>query len=89
MLFVARLLHFPDGRILRSRVVSILDGFVNEIYCFRGEVHSMSLVDDMYLSVDDSLNNVADIRKISHLDEGEKFYAYLSNEAGELTLIKD
>lgn len=89
MLFVARLLHFPDGRILRSKVVSVLDGFVNEIYCFRGEVHSMSLVDDMYLSVDDSLNNVADIRKISHLDEGEKFYAYLSNEAGELTLIKD
>lgn len=89
MLFVARLLHFPDGRILRSRVVSVLDGFVNEIYCFGGEVYSMSLVDDIYLSVDDSLKTVADIRKKSHLDEGEKFYAYLSNKGGELTLIKD
>lgn len=49
----------------------------------------MSLVDDIYLSVDDSLKTVADIRKKSHLEEGEKFYAYLSNEAGKLILIRD
>lgn len=79
----------PDGNIMRNMVVSIHAGSVNDIYCFTGEAHSMILVDDIYLSVDNSLEAFSDIRKTSRLEEGERFYAYLLNVSGELTLIKD
>ena len=77
MLYLARLLHSLDGSLLRNRIVETIDGCVNNIYPFEGEAQSMILIDEMCLE-----------KKISHLDEGGRLYAYSLNSQGEPVLLK-
>ena len=83
MLFLARELHCSNGDLLRNMVVSVMDGFVNNVYSFSGEVHSMVLVDELFLSPSDTINSLADIQKISHPEKGERLYAYELNRFGK------
>lgn len=89
MLFLARELHFPNGDLSRNMVVDVVGGVVNDFYPFAGEVHSMVLVDELFLSPFAVLKSVADIKKISHPEKGERLYAYMSNETNELVLAND
>ena len=88
MLFLARELHCSNGDLLRNMVVSVMDGFVNNVYSFSGEVHSMVLVDELFLSPSDTINSLADIKKISHPEKGERLYAYELNRSGEPVRIE-
>lgn len=75
MLFLVRLLHTPNGGLLRNKVVVVDDGVVKDIYSFSHETHSMLLLDDVYLSSVDSLRYLEDIKTIS-LSENGRLYAY-------------
>ena len=88
MLFLARELHCPNGDLLRNMVVSVMNGFVNNVYSFSGEVHSMVLVDELFLSPSDTINSLDDIKKISHPEKGERLYAYELNRSGEPVRIE-
>lgn len=87
MLFLARELHFSNGESLRNMVVDVMGGVVNDFYPFGGEVHSMSLVDELFLSSFATLKYIADIKKISRPKKGERLYAYVLDKAGELVLV--
>ena len=87
MLYLARELHIPDGETLRCAVVDTDAGCVNNIYPFAGEVHSMMLVDEVFLSSVSSLNSLSDIKKIPHPEKGERLYAYAKAAADELILL--
>ena len=87
MLFLARVLHMPDGGQLRNRVVEVFDGVVNDIYCFSGEVPSMTFLDDVFVATISSLESVEDINKASYPVEDERLYAYGLNGTGKLFLL--
>lgn len=89
MLYVARVLHLPNGELLRNRVVTVEDGIVNDIYCFDGELHSMLLVDDVFLSDVNSLKHIEEFKKNSHLKKGERIYAYKLEDEDGLVLLED
>lgn len=84
MLFLARVLHLPDGGLQRGMVVCTEKSVVKDIYPFVNEVHSMALVDELFLSPVATIKSVDEIKKISHLENGERLYAYGLNAAGEL-----
>lgn len=87
MLYLARSLHACDGDLLRNMVVLVKDGCVKDIYSFAGEAHSMILVDEIFISIVSSLKSVNEIKKISHLEPGERLYAYVLDDAGVLHLL--
>lgn len=87
MLFLARVLHMPDGVLLRNMVLGVVDGAVNEFYCFSGERQSMVLVDDVFLSCLKSLKSIDDIKEIFHLREDERLYAYVPCGVNGLVLL--
>ena len=86
MLYLARELHSPTGEISRNAVVEVLQGIVNNIYSFAGEMHSMLLVDEIFLSFQGNLKSLSDIKNISHSVGNGRLYAYLPNVDGELAL---
>ena len=49
MLFLARVLHLPNGEKLRNVVVCAEGSCVKEFYSFVEEKHSMLLVDELFL----------------------------------------
>lgn len=77
----------PDGVLLRNMVLGVVDGSVNEFYCFSGERQSMVLVDDVFLSCLKSLKSIDDIKEISHLREDERLYAYVPCGVNGLVLL--
>lgn len=87
MLYLARSLHAYDGDLLCNMVVLVKDGCVKDIYSFAGEAHSMILVDEIFISIVPSLKSVNEIKKISHLEPGERLYAYGLDDAGVLHLL--
>lgn len=89
MLYVARVLHLPDGGTSRNMVLDVTGGVVGGIWRFDGELQSMALVDDVYLSDVDSLRSLADIRKISRSEELGRLYAYRLSDDENLQLIVD
>lgn len=84
MLYLAKVLHACDGELSRNKVVLVDDGCVKDIYSFVGETHSMILVDEIYISTVPTLKSVKDIMTISHLEKGERLYAYGLDEADAL-----
>ena len=87
MLFLARVLHLPDGGLQRGMVVCTEKSAVKDIYPFVNEVHSMVLVDELFLFTVATAKSVGEMKKISHLENGERLYAYGLNDAGELLLL--
>ena len=63
MLFLARVLHFPNGEKLRNVVVCAENSCVKEFYSFVEEKHSMLLVDELFLSSIANLKNIEEIRQ--------------------------
>jgi hypothetical protein len=47
----------------------------------------MVLVDELFLFTVATVKSVDEIKKISHLENGERLYAYGLNDAGELLLL--
>ena len=78
----------PGGELLRNVVVRVESGIVKEFYAFAGEVQSMFLVDDIFVSNSDCLKSLADIKEISHPCEGEKLYAYRPDSLDELVPLE-
>ena len=87
MRFLARVLHLPDGGLQRGMVVCTEKSIVKDIYPFVNEVHSMVLVDELFLFTVATAKSVGEMKKISHLENGERLYAYGLNDAGELLLL--
>lgn len=88
MLYLARVLHMPDGKLQRNKVVRVECGAVKDFYDFAGEIQSMLFVDDVFVSNNDSLKLLADIKEISHQCDGEKLYAYRQDGAGGLQFLE-
>ena len=88
MLYLARLLHMPDGGLERNILVDVFDGRVNKIYPFAGEAQSMLFVDDIFLSDKSSRNPFHVTSKIPHPEEGEGLCAYALDSAGLLVLLE-
>lgn len=87
MLFLARKLHMPTGELLRNMVVRVEGSCVKDIYSFVGEVHSMALVDELFLSDLANLKKVAEIKKVPYSGISEELYAYKQDTLGELVLL--
>ena len=49
-IYLACKLYLPSGDVLRRYVVAVSDGRVLEWYPFESEVHSMLLVDELFVS---------------------------------------
>lgn len=87
MLYLARELHTPTGEILRNRVVDVLFGAVKNVYLFSGEVHSMSLVDEVYLSYVPTIKSISDIITNPQSCESGDLYAFASDCNGGLVAL--
>ena len=88
MLYIARELHMPNGEMLRNMVIEIADGCVNNIYPFADEAQSMQLVDDVFLASSLILDSELNIKRIPHLEKGERMYAYVKSVTGEPILLE-
>lgn len=76
MLYLARILHSPEGE-LRNCVVRTSDGVVVQTQPFSGEMPSMLLVDEILLSPAGAGGN----EKVAH---GEQLYAFTVLADGSL-----
>lgn len=88
MLFLARVLHLPNGEKLRNVVVCAEDSRVKEFYSFVEEKHSMLLVDELFLSSIANLKNIEEIKNTPHSERCEGMYVYRLSVAGELVLLE-
>ena len=87
MLYLARTLHIEHDGILRNAVVETVCGIVNKIYQFGGEVPSMTLVDEVYLSSSPSLKILSEIKTNSRSRVNGNLYAYALNGKDELAVL--
>lgn len=86
MKYLARMLYMPWGEEFHSQVVDVVAGKVRAVSPFKEELHSMILVDEVYITSFDSAIAVSDI-KIEIHHAGGSLYAYSANEAGVLTRL--
>lgn len=88
MLYVARIVHACDGDIMRNKVVVVEKGVVKDIYSFVGEVQSMLLVDEIFLSEFAGKWVLPDSMKKSHIYECGDLYAYTLDSENNPTMLK-
>lgn len=88
MLYLARLFHLTDGTVRHNTVIVVESGIVNEFYSFSAELQSMTLLDEVYLSVLPDLKYLSDTHTVSPLQKAERLYAYSLSDDGRLLRLE-
>ena len=87
MLYLARVLYVVTGEKQRNVVLEVCAGVVNNIYPFGSEVHSMILLDEVYLSFSSSVKEFSEIINPQPVEGGD-LYAYSPDDNGVLVALK-
>ena len=81
--YVTPELYMPSGEKLSSKVVEIIDGVVNKIYSFAGEVSGVRYLPEIYLSTASGLTLLNELYAVTSTDN-TLLYAYTVDAEGLL-----